>query len=164
MARAGLTNWPIFCIVAFRRKVFHMHWDLFASKIPWLTGNTRITKSQFVFKQKQKQRLFEFTTSCFNHDKNAAIFPFTDIVELKNASSLNQECGSSLSLLILSTTSAFVSVNLCFRLFLFLVRTLLPVNDFLYLYLEYYWSTHKVKKSTNGKLFGLIQTPLWMVT
>ena len=58
-------------------------YTLFASKIPWLTGNTRITKSQFIFKQKQKQRLFEFTTSCLNHDKNAAIFSSTDIVELK---------------------------------------------------------------------------------
>ena len=63
------------------------------------------------------------------------------------AQSLNQECGSSLKFLILSTTSAFVSVNFCFRLFLFLVRTLLPINDFLYLYLEYFWSTHKVKKN-----------------
>ena len=62
------------------------------------------------------------------------------------AQSLNQECGSSLKFLILSTTSAFVTVNLCFRLFLFLVRTLLPVNDFLYLYLEYFWSTHKEKR------------------
>ena len=32
--------------------------------MPWLTGNTQFTKSQFVLKQKQKHRLIEFTTSC----------------------------------------------------------------------------------------------------
>ena len=64
VARAGPTNWPIVCIVTFRRKVFDMYWDLFAGRMPWLTGNTQFTKSQFVFKQKQKHRLIEFTTSC----------------------------------------------------------------------------------------------------
>ena len=83
VARAGPTNWPIVCIVTFRRKVFDMYWDLFAGRMPWLTGNTPFTKSQFVFKQKQKHRLIEFTTDLQNHDKNAAIFSSTDEAEQK---------------------------------------------------------------------------------
>ena len=58
--------------------------------MPWLTGNTQFTKSQFVFKQKQKQRLIEFTTSCKTMTR---MQPFS-LPRMKpnrrNASSLNR--------------------------------------------------------------------------